>query len=446
MKSSPTFTTASRQDVRFSNASTFPPAVHKTEIAKLSRRTALKLTGATVVAAMAGWLSRGATAATASTPVTLNCWDYWTAGGTKRAADEAYSGYMKANPHVTIKRRTIAFDQYKRTLLQAASAGEAPDVIAVDNSDVPSLAALGLLADLTDRLAAWPGADDILDNAWKTAVWQGKRWAVPDAVNCLVLWYNKRVLRDAGVTAPTTWDELRSVAPKLTKGSRFALAVSAVQSEESTYQWLPWLWQSGADVPTLDSEGGTAALQIWKDLIDQGHMSRGVVSWGQQDVMNQFANSQAAMMVNGPWQIPDLVATAPKDFEWGVAPLPKDKQEASVIGAEDLAIAASSANANAAFDLIKWLKQPDIVKQYVITGNQLPSSKTLVNDPYWADDPVRSVFVKELKVARPRAYGEHYLDISKAIQLAIQRVLTGQASVKDSLAQAAQTIKALMRS
>ncbi|HEY0790817.1 MAG TPA: sugar ABC transporter substrate-binding protein [Chthoniobacterales bacterium] len=412
----------------------------------VSRRTVLKLVGATAAATMAGWSSQDARASTTGTAVTLNCWDYWTAGGTKKSADEAYAAYMKANPQVTIKRRTIAFDQYKRTLLQAASAGQVPDVIAVDNSDVSSFAALGLLSDLTGRLAAWSGAGDILDNAWKTAVWQGKRWAVPDAVNCLVLWYNKKALRDAGTVVPTTWDELRSVAPKLTKKNQFALAVSAVQSEESTYQWLPWLWQAGGDVPTLDGEGGKAALQIWKDLIDRGHMSRGVVSWGQQDVMNQFANGQAAMMVNGPWQIPDLTATAPKGFEWGVAPLPKNEQEASVIGAEDLAIPARSSNPDAAFDLIKWLKQPAVAKQYVITGNQLPSSKTLVDDPYWADDVVRSVFVKELTVARPRAYGEHYLDISKAIQLAIQRALTGQASVADSLAQAARAIKPLLRS
>ena len=39
-------------------------------------------------------------------------------------------------------------------------------------------------------------------------------------------------------------------------------------------------------------------------------MSTSVVNWSQADAKDQFAAGKAAMMINGPWQIPSLNDTA----------------------------------------------------------------------------------------------------------------------------------------
>ena len=44
-----------------------------------------------------------------------------------------------------------------------------------------------------------------------------------------------------------------------------------------------------------------------------------------------------------------------------------------------------------------------------------------------------AVFIEQLKVAKPRAYGSHYPEISSAIQEAIQAAVSGQAPVADAL-------------
>ena len=66
-------------------------------------------------------------------------------------------------------------------------------------------------------------------------------------------------------------------------------------------------------------------------------MSKGILGWNQQDVMTQFQNGKAAMMVNGPWQIPTLRDQSP-DLKWEVSTLPKDKQGASILGGENYSI------------------------------------------------------------------------------------------------------------
>ena len=53
------------------------------------------------------------------------------------------------------------------------------------------------------------------------------------------------------------------------------LAVSAVKSEEGTFQWLPFLWETGEDIPTIATEGGQRALQLWVDLVNQGQYVEG---------------------------------------------------------------------------------------------------------------------------------------------------------------------------
>jgi multiple sugar transport system substrate-binding protein len=70
------------------------------------------------------------------------------------------------------------------------------------------------------------------------------------------------------------------------------------------------------------------ALQLWKDLVDQGSVSKSAVNWKQADVNDQFIAGKAAMMLNGPWQIPSL-QKAKVDF--GVAPFPINKPDQTSI-------------------------------------------------------------------------------------------------------------------
>ena len=66
------------------------------------------------------------------------------------------------------------------------------------------------------------------------------------------------------------------------------------------------MWTNGGDETDLTSPEVAEALQLWKDLVDDGSASKSVVNWKQADVNDQFIAGKAAMMLNGPWQIPAL--------------------------------------------------------------------------------------------------------------------------------------------
>ena len=149
------------------------------------------------------------------------------------------------------------------------------------------------------------------------------------------------------------------------------------------------------------------------------------------------------MMLNGPWCIGDMKASYP-DVKWTISPVPKDKVASSILGGENYGITKDSPNVDAAWKYIAWTQEADNYKQFLKDASMFPSRSDVAKDPYWADDPVLSIFLEQVKIARARAYGANYTEISNALQDAIQAALTGASSVKDALDKAAAIITPLL--
>ncbi len=407
---------------------------------QLNRRHLLKLTGAAAAASATGITLVPRSYARQDGEVTITWWDYMdNANG--RALENQFARYMEANPSVKIERTAFDFADLKQKLLQGAAAGQLPDVVIIDNPDHQAFSSLVIFEDITDRVAEWGQADNFFEGPWSSTTFQDKNYGLPDNSNCLVLWYNTDFLAEAGLEPPTNWEELTAAAAALTVDDRYGMAVAAIKSENATFQWLPFLWATGEDLATLDSEGGRRALQLWVDLVESGSMSKGIIGWDQTDIRTQFQNGKTAMMPNGPWQIPTIEQESP-DLAWDVVTLPEDKQGASILGGENTAIVKGRANIDAAWELLMWRQEPEELRTYLTDAGKLPSRSDLAED--WSDDPVITVFVEQLKVAKARAYGDKYPEISAAVQEAIQAAVGGQTDVESALAKAQQVITPLL--
>jgi multiple sugar transport system substrate-binding protein len=266
---------------------------------------------------------------------------------------------------------------------------------------------------------------------------------VPCFSNCLAFWTNSDMKKEAGIEPPVTFDDLRTAAKKLTAGSRFGIAMDADHSEEGVFQWLAFLWAAGSDLGTINDAGGQKALQLWVDLVNEGSMSKGCLGWNQWAVKDEFGNKRAAMMLSGPWFIPEMKKSYP-DVKWEVTALPKDKIVTSILGGENYGVIKTSPNIDAAWEYIAWTQDPANYKPFIQQLGMFPSRSDVATDPYWTSDPVLNTFLEAVKVARPRAYGAHYLEISSAVQDAMQAAISGQSSVKDALDKAAATITPLL--
>lgn len=170
---------------------------------------------------------------------------------------------------------------------------------------------MGVFEDITD-LYEESGDTNFLEGSIASCYYDGKLYGLPWGNNCLGLFYNEQLLQEAGVEVPTTWSELEAACEKLTKDGTYGLAISAINNEEGTFQFMPWLLSAGGSVDDLSSDASKEAMTYLKGLIDKGYVSSECVNWTQADAEKQFASGKAAMMINGPWQFSGLEEDAPR--------------------------------------------------------------------------------------------------------------------------------------
>lgn len=370
--------------------------------------------------------------------ITLEVWDYLGQGVSHTAMEAVVDAFEAANTDITVKRTSFAYADLAKAIVQGGVGGAVPDVAIVDVVDTQNFASLGLLQDVTEQVG--DRADEFYDGPWQSTQVGGKTYGLPLNSNNLALYYNKDMFEAAGVEAPGTWDELLSTGVALSSADTAGIAMSGVKNEQGTFQFLPFLWQTGGDLDTYETDGA-AALEYLKKLVDEGAMSSSVANYSQEDARTQFVNGKAAMMINGPWELQNLQDAG---MNYGVAPLPAGAEPATGLGGENVVTFAEGAQPEAAVKFLEFITGTEGAQMYCDESGQLSSRVDLEGKLALSDDPDMQVFEAQLDSAHARAYGAKYNEISAAVQTSLQKVLTGAASPKDAAAEAAATITPLL--
>lgn len=369
----------------------------------------------------------------------LELWHYWD-GPNQKLMEEYAAKFNEQSEDIEVTVAYVPIGEFNQKVLTAASAGKGPDILIYGVDANATLAASGVLGDMTDIVKEGGFEERILPEVLRAHDVDGKYYGLPIYSNCLGLFYNKDMIE----TPPKTWDELMTVAEEVTTDETYAISFCAFETEEGVFQFLPWLWSAGADLDSLDSENGIAAMTLYKDLVDKGYASKEVVGWSQQDAMLQFASGRAAMMVNGPWQVP-AIAEQNADLNYGVSVLPalNEGESASILGGESFGI-STNADMDAAKEFFDWIYSEEVYDGFLKGMGQLPAEEALLMDDYYQNDPVQKAFADNLLVAKPRAYGVNYNEMSKAIQTAISATLSGMQTPEEAMKEAAAVVTPLL--
>jgi multiple sugar transport system substrate-binding protein len=356
--------------------------------------------------------------------------------------------FQKLNPDIKINVRTVQFKDMVNDLARGIATNEAPDVTYIDNPEVALFASRGLLLDLKpfiEKSTAIKEAD-IFPGPLSSVTYEGGIYGIPRGANTIALYYNADMYKAAGLDPdkpPQTWDELYEAAKKLTDPSKnvYGLAFSAANSEEGTFQFLPWLQMTGGDYDNVNTEGGAKALAMWKKILDEKLASPDTLIRGQYDSTGTFNAGSAAMSISGPWELPRMGKEAKFEYRAAVLPAPDaNAPRASALGEGDNVILANTDAPEAAFKFVEFMysQMPRVWNEF----GYLPASKVTVENPNNA--AIYAVFEESMKYARNRGPHPEWPKISKAIQTAIQSALTGQATPQDALATAQSQIDGIL--
>ncbi len=219
---------------------------------------------------------------------------------------------------VTIDRTAYDTTSLTNQALLAAQEGTSPDIILLDNPAVSTLADTGMLTTVDELGLDVSGVDENLLAAGQL---DGETYGIPIGANTLALYYNAAILEAAGVdpASITDWDSLSAALKAVSDSGKKGITFSGINTEEGSFQFLPWFWGAGAELTELNSPEAVSALQLWVDWLNAGYAPNSVIGNSQNTVWEEFLTGEFAFAENGTWQV-NSAADAP--FETGVITLP----------------------------------------------------------------------------------------------------------------------------
>jgi multiple sugar transport system substrate-binding protein len=315
-----------------------------------------------------------------------------------KAVNSAAAAFTKQSG---IKVNVVAASNLVQQLAQGFAGGQPPDVFYLDPGSFQNYAKQSALDAYPQQLANHGGFYPALKASFS---YHGSFQCEPKDASTLALYINTKDWQQAGLTSadiPTNWDQLSSVAKKLTTGGRTGLVLDQSHSgiDEFLYQNGGTVMGPGGKVD-VDSSQNVAALTYLKNLMHQGIMkfpSQLSSGWSGQ----AFGENKAAMAIVGNWVVGAMQTDYPS-IKYQAAQLPAGPTgiKATLAFTNCWGIPKSSKNLAGAIDFVKFLTTSQQQMAFSRAFGVIPSLSGL-QGAWQKSFPSLAVHTEELPYAHP---------------------------------------------
>ncbi|ADI10851.1 putative ABC transporter maltose-binding protein [Streptomyces bingchenggensis BCW-1] len=361
--------------------------------------------------------------------------------------------FSKKYPKVKVNYVSVPFGDALKNFKNAAGSGGsgAPDVLRTEVAWTQDLANIGYLAPL-DGTAALADESDYLPKAAAGTKFKGKTYAVPQVIDTLGLFYNKKLLKEAGVEPPTSWTELKAAAKKIKqKTGKTGLYLRG----DDAYFYLPFIYGEGGDLLdtdakkiTVDEEPGVKAFATARDLVKSGAAITDATD-GWDNMQNAIKNGDVAMTINGPWAIEDTLAgKAFKDDKsnLGVVPVPAgSKAQGAPQGGQNLTVYAGSKNLDASYAFVKYMSSAEVQTKTTEKLSLLPTRTSVYANKTVAANANVKFFKAAVDKAVERPWIPEGNSLFQAILVEYPNVVTGRTSPEKAAKSVAAAYRKLLK-
>ncbi|MFZ0192621.1 MAG: extracellular solute-binding protein [Streptosporangiaceae bacterium] len=253
-----------------------------------------------------------------------------------------------------------------------ASGNNAPDITELGNTDTPTEASLGVLANVSSYVNSWSAKPGIVTGMLANDTQNGNVYAVPWFGGVRGVWYRTDQFKAAGIASPpTTWAQLATDAQKLMAKYPGTYGIDAITDDTNAF--ASFVWGAGGQIATqsngtwtadLTSPADEAAIKFYVSLYTKDHLSPSKYI-GQTELGNTGSTSGGAntdfglgkldLYIDGPWATATMPANSTDKSNWASFPIPSENGPNSApvfAGGSDLAIFKTSKYQQADWDLI----------------------------------------------------------------------------------------------
>ncbi len=254
--------------------------------------------------------------------VTLTYWGLWEE---ETLIKPLIDLYKQKNPNVTVKYLKMTPENYREKLVARSKSNQGPDIFRFHNTWLPEI------KEIVSPLPSSIMPNEEFEKTFYPVAQKDLKvgnyyYGIPLMVDGLVLIYNNNLLKKAGiVSAPSTWDDITEIVPKLTVKdqsgnlitSGIAIGTSSNIDHFSDIFGL-LLLQNGGNLGTIDSAEGTGALEIFRKFAEspQGYWNDNMPASTMA-----FIQEKVAIIIAPSWQLLTIKAANP-DIDLKVVPVP----------------------------------------------------------------------------------------------------------------------------
>jgi ABC-type glycerol-3-phosphate transport system substrate-binding protein len=295
------------------------------------------------------------------------------------------------------------------------SGKNAPDITELGNTDTPTEATLGGLANITSYVNAWSGKSGLVPGMLANDTQNGSVYAVPWFGGVRGVWYRTDQFKKAGIASPpTSWTDLVTDAQKLMKAYPGSYGIDAITHDTNAF--ASFVWGAGGEIATqsggkwtaeLTSPADEAAIRFYVSLYRTYHLSPakyigqtelGVTGATSGGANADFALGKLDLYIDGPWATGNMPPNPVDKANWASFPIPSENgpNPAPVFaGGSDLAVFKTTKYPQAAWDLISVMDNVQNSTSFA-TGQSFffPPYTTAAGTSYPASNQLMAGFAK----------------------------------------------------
>lgn len=376
---------------------------------------------------------------------------FWTIGREGEAIVQLLPAFERAHPDIHVRVQQLPLTAAHQKLLTAFAGDSTPDLSQLGNTWLPELAALHALEPLQARVdrSRVIQPRDYFASIWATNVIDGTLYGVPWYVDTRLLFYRRDLLQAAGFDAPPrNWAGWRQQLAALSDPARHRYGILLPTNEYEQLMSLALqqdygphpgdgLLRDGGRYGNFESAGFRRALAFYVDTF-RLRQAPAITNVEAGNPWTEFGRGVYAFYLSGPWNIGEFRARLPaaQQDDWATAPLPGPTGSGiGVAGGSSLVIFRRSRHKDAAWQLIEYLSQPAVQRQFYDLLGDMPPRRSSWEGGALHDDPKARAFRQQLEQVRPAPAVPEWERIANEMQLVAAEAIAGRLTIDQAAAE-----------
>jgi len=394
---------------------------------------------------------------------------FWFAGGDPSLDLPIVREHVRAfeeDTGIRVNLVVVPWAEDPHTKIQVAiMSGRAPDLVKLGTPFEHVLARFGVLEPL-DGLVSEEVLAEFTPALIEAARYSpaapadmtGKIVSVPYFVDTRAILYRKDIFEERGVPEPMgwTWDDFVKYSKMLTfdRTGNGRIDVHGFGTAANYLsQSVIFAWQAGGqlldglDYPGFTDPAFVEGMQFYYDLFHEHNVVQpGAVNVQLWDVRRMVAEGRVAMYIDAGDSARELYNVIGDKLGVGLMPAhPETGAYWSYFGADSFVIPSQARNKEAAAKLLEWMVDADRMTDYCRASGFLPSRVDAAADPYFANDPIRSVYLKQMEESKAWIAHPEASFITRVLRIEIQNALERGTHIGEALEKAQKEVEAQLR-